>query len=111
MRQLRQFANDIRCANWLSAWRSAPTAMCPKISGNNTMTVCVLPTKSSYFSAKVERKIFGTSKIKIFDDLDDIKSELNKIMWSNKNLLLLRTGNEKLLDFTALTKKILKING
>ena len=38
-------------------------------------------------------------------------SELNKIMWSNKNLLLLRTGNEKLLDFTALTKKILKING
>lgn len=57
------------------------------------------------------QKIFGTSKIKIFDDLDDIKSELNKIMWSNKNLLLLRTGNEKLLDFTALTKKILKING
>ena len=57
------------------------------------------------------QKIFGTSKIKIFDDLDDIKLELNKIMWSNKNLLLLRTGNEKLLDFTALTKKILKING
>lgn len=66
-------------------------------------------TKSKSAETMV-KSMFGTSKIKIFTKVDDIKSELYSIMWQNKNLLLLRTDNVESLDFSDLSKKILNLN-
>ena len=60
---------------------------------------------------KMLKSIFGTSKIKIFNNLVDIKSELYSLSWQNKNLLLLRTDNGNVLNFEEMASKILKING
>ena len=56
------------------------------------------------------KSIFGTSKIKIFSNLDDIKSELYTIPWQNKNLLLLRTDNGNVMNFEEIAGKILKLS-
>lgn len=56
------------------------------------------------------KQIFGTSKIKIFTDIQKVKAELYSISWQNKNLLLLRADKGAVLDFGDLVNKILKIN-
>jgi len=59
---------------------------------------------------KLLKSIFGTSKIKIFNNLDDIKSELYSISWQNKNLLMLRTDNGNVMNFEETASKILNLN-
>ncbi len=59
---------------------------------------------------KMLKSIFGTSKIKIFNNIDDIKSELYSVSWQNKNLLLLRTDNGNVMNFEETASKILKLN-
>ncbi|MCQ2960282.1 MAG: Mur ligase domain-containing protein [Bacteroidales bacterium] len=66
--------------------------------------------KEASAAEKMIQTIFGTSKIKIFTNLDDIKSELYSITWQNKNLLLLCADKEEKLEFGNLSKKILNLN-
>ena len=59
---------------------------------------------------KTVEKIFGSSKVKVVHTLEAIKSELYKISWKEKNLLLLRANNGASLDFSDLSNTILNIN-
>ncbi|MBP5584579.1 MAG: hypothetical protein J6X43_11655, partial [Bacteroidales bacterium] len=59
---------------------------------------------------KTVEKIFGSSKVKVVHTLAAIKSELYKISWKEKNLLLLRANNGATLDFSDLSKNILNLN-
>jgi len=59
---------------------------------------------------KTVEKIFGSSKVKVVHTLEAIKSELYKISWKEKNLLLLRANNGANLDFSDLSNRILNIN-
>ena len=59
---------------------------------------------------KTVEKIFGSSKVKVVHTLEAIKSELYKISWKEKNLLLLRANNGASLDFGDLSNTILNIN-
>ena len=59
---------------------------------------------------KTVEKIFGSSKVKVVHTLEAIKSELYKISWKEKNLLLLRANNGASLDFSDLSNRILNIN-
>lgn len=66
-------------------------------------------TKQRKENIKQLKSIFGTSKIKIFNNLDDIKSELYSINWKNKNLLLLRANNNTGEDYDDISQRILKL--
>ena len=59
---------------------------------------------------KTVKKIFGSSKVKVVHTIEAIKSELYKISWKEKNLLLLRANNGAILDFSDLSNTILNIN-
>lgn len=59
---------------------------------------------------KTVEKIFGSSKVKVVHTLEAIKTELYKISWKEKNLLLLRANNGASLDFSDLSNTILNIN-
>ncbi|MFO7869456.1 MAG: Mur ligase domain-containing protein [Bacteroidales bacterium] len=55
------------------------------------------------------KQAFGSTLIKVYSDIDDIKSELYMIQWYNKNLLLMSSSDTPgitELNFQELAKKI-----
>lgn len=55
------------------------------------------------------KQAFGSTLIKVYSSIEDIKSELYMIKWNKKNLLLMRSGESQGttdLNFTEISKKI-----
>lgn len=52
---------------------------------------------------------FGSDTLKVFTSPEDIFSELFVLVWKNKNLLLMSSGNFSGIDFPSLAKKILSL--
>ncbi len=56
------------------------------------------------------KTILGTSKIRVFNTIEDVKSELYSITWQQKNLLLLRTEGKSTMDFDDISRRIIDLN-
>jgi len=54
-------------------------------------------------------KAFGGNNIKVFTDSAELKQLLQKESWSNKNLLMMTSGNFDGIDFKELADKIIKL--
>ncbi len=52
-------------------------------------------------------KAFEHDNLTVIEEIDELKQELFKINWSNKNLLMMSSGNFNNLDFTEVAKKII----
>lgn len=56
------------------------------------------------------KEAFGSSKIKVFTSVEDVKSELYMINWHNKTLLLMSSGNFSGLNYTEFAEKIIGLS-
>ncbi len=53
------------------------------------------------------KKAFGNDNLDVFTDSDELFSELRRIKWQNKNLLLMNSGNFSGRDLPAFAKELL----
>jgi len=56
------------------------------------------------------RQAFGSSMVKVFSSVEDVKSELFLMDWRHKNLLLMSSGDFSGLDYKDFTKKIISLS-
>lgn len=56
------------------------------------------------------RATFGSSKIKIYSQLTDVKSELYTINWTNKILLLMNSSSNSTINYREIAQKIILIS-
>lgn len=66
--------------------------------------------KGISISSKQIKEAFGSTLIKVFSDVTDVKSELYMINWKNKNLLLMTSDTISVLHFDELTKKVISLS-